>query len=478
METRETDVAIIGAGSAGLNARREVLRLGGKPLLIESGPYGTTCARVGCMPSKLLIAAADVAHEVSRAGVFGLEIANGHHVNGRSVMERVRRERDRFVSFVVESTEAIPSEQRLRGHARFLGPTTLQVDDHTIVESSTVIVAAGSHPFVPPPFDLIREHVMVNDDVFELEDLPASVAVIGTGIIALELGQALHRLGVRVAFFNPFDELGPFTDPEVTKVVKAVLSAELRINLGATVINADVVADGIRVRWADADGEEHEDVFARILAAAGRRPNLAGLDLDKTNLPLNERGLPPLNPQTAQAGDSPIFFAGDIDGHLPLLHEAADDGRIAGSNAMLYPNVVAHVRRVPLAVAFTDPQMAMLGVRYTDLPEGGFAVGQVSFEDQGRARVMGRNQGIARIYADKSCCRLIGAEVFGPSAEHIAHLLAWSVQQGLTVQTALSMPFYHPVVEEGVRTALRDLAGNLQILDGCPAEDLVETPGM
>ena len=83
METRETDVAIIGAGSAGLNARREVLRLGGKPLLIESGPYGTTCARVGCMPSKLLIAAADVAHEVSRAGVFGLEIANGHHVNGR-----------------------------------------------------------------------------------------------------------------------------------------------------------------------------------------------------------------------------------------------------------------------------------------------------------------------------------------------------------------------------------------------------------
>jgi len=478
METRETDVAIIGAGSAGLNARREVLRQGGEPILIESGPYGTTCARVGCMPSKLLIAAADVAHELSRANAFGLELADGFRVDGRAVMDRVRRERDRFVGFVVESTEAIPSEQWLRGRARFLGPTTLQVDDHTVVESKTVIVAAGSHPFVPPPFNKMREHMMVSDDVFELDDLPGSIAVIGTGIIALELGQAFHRLGVKVAFFNPFDELGPFTDPEVKQVVKAVLSAELTINLGSTVIDAEVVTDGIRLRWADADGGEHEDVFERVLVAAGRRPNLAGLDLEKTGLSLNEKGLPPLNPRTTQASDLPIFFAGDIDGHLPLLHEAADDGRIAGSNAALYPNVVAHIRRVPLAVAFTDPQMAMIGARYADLPEGGFAVGHVSFENQGRARVMGRNQGIGRIYADTSCCRLIGAEIFGPNVEHMAHLLAWSVQQGMSVQAALSMPFYHPVLEEGMRTAIRDLAANLQVLGGCPAEDLVETPGM
>ena len=122
--------------------------------------------------------------------------------------------------------------------------------------------------------------------------------------------------------------------------------------------------------------------------------------------------------------------------------------------------------------------MAMIGARYADLPEGGFAVGHVSFENQGRARVMGRNQGIGRIYADTSCCRLIGAEIFGPNVEHMAHLLAWSVQQGMSVQAALSMPFYHPVLEEGMRTAIRDLAANLQVLGGCPAEDLVETPGM
>ncbi len=478
METRTADVAIIGAGSAGLNARREVARMGRQPLLIESGPYGTTCARVGCMPSKLLIAAADVAHEMSRGAVFGIEGADGYRVNGRAVMDRVRRERDRFVGFVVDSVERLPAEQRLRGHARFVGPTTLQVDDHTRVESRAVIVATGSHPFVPPPFDRIRGHVIVNDDVFELEDLPESVAVIGTGIIALELGQALHRLGVAVTFLNPFDELGPFTDPEVKAVVNRVLAAELDIHLGAKVAEAVVVDGGVRIRWRAADGAEHEKVFSRVLAAAGRRPNLEGLDLQTTGLPLNDKGLPPLNPRTMQAGDSPIFFAGDVDGHLPLLHEASDDGTIAASNAVLYPEVVAHVRRTPLAIAFTDPQMAMVGLSHAELPEGRHAVGQVSFENQGRARVIARNQGLVRIYAETTWCRLVGAEMFGPNMEHMAHLLAWAVQRGLTVQQALSMPFYHPVLEEGLRTGLRNLAANLGVIGGCPCEDLAESPGM
>ena len=477
METRQTDVAIIGAGSAGLNAQRDVIRQGARPLLIESGPYGTTCARVGCMPSKLLVAAADAAHAVTHSGVFGIELAGGYRVDGRAVMDRVRRERDRFVGFVVDSTEAIPSEQRLRGHACFLGPTTLQVGDHTRVESRAVIVATGSQPFVPPPFDQIREHVMVNDDVFDLQDLPASVAVIGTGIIALELGQALHRLGVEVAFFNPFDELGPFTDPAVKTVAEDVLTAELAIHRGVEIQRATPDGGHVQIDWLDRDGQKQQRKFERVLVAAGRRPNLAGLDLDKTGLPLDEGGLPPWNPRTAQAGDQPIFLAGDVNRHLALLHEAADEGSIAAANAVRYPDVDAHVRRTPLAIAFTDPQMGMVGLRFADLPEDGFAVGEVSFANQGRARVMARNAGHVRIYAETTGCRLIGAEMFGPSVEHLAHLLAWSVQRGLTVQDALSMPFYHPVLEEGLRTALRDLAKNLQVIGGCRSEDLVEAPG-
>jgi dihydrolipoamide dehydrogenase len=479
METRRVDVAIIGAGTAGLNARREVVQRGGRPLLIESGVYGTTCARVGCMPSKLLIAAAEVAHEVDRAHTFGVLPGDGWRIDGRAVMARVRSERDRFAGGVVEATRAIDETERACGHARFLGPTALAIDDRLRVEAKAVVVAAGSAPNVPPPFDALGAHAMVNDDVFEMDDLPESIAVIGTGIIALELGQALARLGVRVAFFNPFDDLGPFTDPEIKENARHVLCAEMAIHLKALVDEASVEADGaVRLCWRDAGGGRHEDRFARVLVAAGRRPNLDGLDLQRAGIALDERGLPPWNPRTCQSGDAPIFFAGDVNGHLPLLHEAADEGRIAGQNAITYPCVTARVRRTRLAIAFTDPQMAMVGTPFSALPDRDVAFGRVSFADQGRARVIGRNAGAIRLYAERDGCRLIGAEMFGPQMEHMAHLVAWAIQRGDSVQDTLSMPFYHPVLEEGLRTALRDLAQNLGVLGGCRSEDLADSPGM
>ncbi len=476
MNAIEVDVAIIGAGSAGLNARREVEKAGRRPLMIESGPYGTTCARVGCMPSKLLIAAADSAHEVASADRFGIRV-DGWRVDDAAVFERVRSERDRFAGFVVEDVEALPEEHRLRGHARFIGPTTLSVDDHTEVRAKSVVIATGSSPIIPPPYDAIREHVLVNDDIFELEHVPASLAVVGTGIIGLELGQALQRLGARTTFLTPFADLGPFTDPEIRRVTRDLLGAELDLQLESTVHTAEKVDGGIRLAWTDAAGEEREAVFEAVLVAAGRRPNLAGLGLENTGLDLDARGMPSWDPTTTQAGNAPIFLAGDVSGHRPLLHEASDEGRIAGANAAAYPALTAHVRRVPLAVAFTDPNMAMVGRSYASLDPDRIEIGVVSFANQGRSRVMGRNQGLMRLYGDKRSCTLVGAEFIGPRAEHLAHLLAWSIQQGMPVTRMLQMPFYHPVIEEGLRTGLRDLASKLRVTGQCRGEDMATAAG-
>lgn len=473
----KVDVAVIGAGTAGLNARREVERRGGRPVMIESGPFGTTCARVGCMPSKLLIAAAEAAHGLAHAPAFGVHPGADVRIDGPAVMRRVQRERDRFVGFGVEDVEGLPADHVLRGRARFVAPTTLEVDDRVRVEARAVVVATGSHPFVPPPFERIRGRILTSDEVFELPDLPRSLAVIGTGIIALELGQAMHRLGVRTAFFNPFDELGPFTDPELKRVAHRDLGGELELHLGARITAAEADTEGVRIAWDESDGTPRQAVFEKVLVAAGRRPSTAGLGLENTGLVLGRGGLPAIDPMTTQCADAPIFFAGDVDGHLPLLHEAADEGRIAGANAMLWPNVERHERRTPLAVAFTDPQMAMVGLRHADLPPGGHAIGAVSYENQGRARVVGRNRGLVRLYAETTKCRLLGAEMFGPNMEHMAHLLAWAVQQGMTVQTALTMPFYHPVLEEGLRTGLRDLARQLRNMGSCRPEDAAESAG-
>ena len=477
METRRVDVAVIGAGTAGLNARREVEREGGRALLIEHGPYGTTCARVGCMPSKLLIAAAETAHAVAGAHRFGVQPGGPLRIDGPAVLERVRRERDRFAGFAVRDTEAIPEEHRLRGHARFAGPTTLVIDVRVRVEARAVVVATGSRPHVPAPFAGLGDRAITSDDVFELSDLPESLAVIGAGVVALELGQAMGRLGVRVAFFNRSERVGPLTDPELRRIARRDLSAELDLRLRVDVRAAREEPDGIRLYWTAPDGTAHDERFAAVLVAAGRRPNVEGLDLEAAGVALDARGAPRIDPATTQCGNTPVFCAGDINDHRPVLHEAADEGRIAGSNAMRFPDVARHERRTRLAIAFCDPQMALAGTPHAELRPGGHAIGTVSFEDQGRARVILRNRGLVRVYADVISCRLVGAELFGPEVEHMAHLLSWAIQQGMTVQDALSMPFYHPVLEEGLRTALRDLAGNLRILDGCRPEDQAVAPG-
>ena len=469
------DVAIVGAGTSGLNARREVEKRGGRPLLIESGPYGTTCARVGCMPSKLLIAAADAAHAVASATLFGVEAHA--QINGPAVMARVRRERDHFVTATVADTEAIPAEQRIMGSASFLGPTTLMVGDHTRVSARTIIIATGSTPFIPPLFERVRRHVMVNDDVFELCNLPSSLAVVGTGVLALELGQAYHRLGVQVAFFNPSGEVGPFSDPEIQRLAARELGAELNLHLRTEILAADAGEDEVLLRWRGPDGTLGEKGFAKVLLAAGRRPAIEELNLAAIGLPLDARGMPEVDAETGQWATAPIFFAGDVTGYRPLLHEAADEGRIAGRNAMLWPDVARHNRRTRISIAFTDPQIGMVGLRYDQLPKDDHAIGHASYEAQGRARVIGRNRGLVRLYAEASTGTLLGAEMFGPGVEHSAHLLAWAVQQQMTVPEILTMPFYHPVLEEGLRTALRDLAANLTLLEQCRPEDFGEAPG-
>lgn len=497
-ETR-VDVAVIGAGSAGLVAYRAARGKGKRVLLIEGGAYGTTCARVGCMPSKLLIAAAEAAHAVVRAPAFGVRTGPAQ-VDGRAVMARVRAERDRFVGFVLDEVEQIPASDKLRGYARFLAPQRLHVEGHGVVEAGSIVIATGSHPTPPPVLAGAGARLVNSDQVFEWIDLPASVAVVGTGSIGLELGQALHRLGVRVTLYGRSQNVGGLRDPEVAQAARRALASELDLRLQSELLDVRGAeaglpggrgVRGVHIRSRAADGKEREDEFEFVLAATGRAPNLAGLDLQHAGIALDRHGVPLFDPRTMQCRaetaaqgsahpEVPVFLAGDASGARELLHEAVDTGRIAGENAASFPDVQPGLRRSQLAITFSDPQIAAIGTAFSDLPEG-FVCGSVSFENQGRSRVMLENRGLLRLYADRRAGRegrLLGAELCGPRAEHLAHLLAWAHQREMTVSQLLDMPFYHPVVEEGVRTALHSarkaLAGGLPEHERC----MRSTPGV
>lgn len=488
MKTITVDVAVIGAGTAGLAAYRAAIAAGRRAVLIEGGPYGTTCARVGCMPSKLLIAAAEAAHGVARWPEFGLRQEGPVEVDGKAVMARVSRERDRFVGFVLEGVSNLPAADRIVGRASFVDDRTLDVEEdlstldatrlpsetdrspamrtarraHTRITYGRAVIATGSSPAVLPLLRGAGDRLIVNDDVFAWDDLPRSVAVFGPGVIGLELGQALHRLGVKVVLFGRHGHVGPFSDPAIQSYARRTFERELTLESNAEVHGIERDGDRVHVRYRGTDGAERTATVDFVLAATGRTPNVRGLRLEHTSLALDATGVPTFDRATMQCGSAPIFIAGDAGDDLPILHEATDEGRIAGENASRFPDVRRAPRRTPLAVVFSDPQLAVVGLRYADLPSGTFVTGKVSFEDQGRSRVMLRNTGLLHVYADIASGRLVGAEMIGPDVEHLGHLVAWSIQAEFTVERALAMPFYHPVVEEGLRTALRDAESKLR----------------
>ncbi len=455
MKDRTVDVAIIGAGTAGMAAYRRAVEHTSSVLLIEAERYGTTCARVGCMPSKLLIAAAEAAMAGSEASGFGVHF-DKPRIDGPAVLGRVRSERDRFVKFVVDAVQEWPEEHRVIARAEFVDDHTLRLSDGTSVKAEYIIIATGSRPRIPADFRELGDRLHTSDDVFDWEDLPESVAVFGGGAIGLELGQALHLLGVRVSVFGKDNAVAQLSDPEVLTCARRILVGRLAFHADAKVLRMENTGNCVEIDH-EIDNECVTERFERVLLAIGRQPNVDKLGLANTSLSCDGKGIPECNPQTRVCGVSNILIAGDADSAPPLLHLAAFDGKTAGSNTRSDTRVIPALTM--LSVVFCHPQIMQVGERYQALCErkADFKIGSIDWQEQGRARVMRVNKGLLRLYGEVETERLLGAEMIGPAAEHLAHLLAWSLQSGATVSELLARPYYHPCIEEGLRTALRDL---------------------
>lgn len=382
---------------------------------------------------------------------FGIRGGDRLTLDIPAVLRRVRRLRDDFVASTVKTTEEL-GERAISGRVRLLAPDRLEVNG-TELRAHKIIIATGSRPVVPAPWNALGNRLLTTDTLFEQEILPARMAVVGMGPIGAEMAQALSRLGIQVAAFGG-KAIAGLTDPQVITVADDLFKKEFPLHLGEKA-ELSLVKDGVQVRAGSI-----EVVVDCVLAALGRRPNIDNLGLETLGVSLDEHGMPPVNPGTMQVADLPVFMAGDANDQAPLLHEAADEGYIAGLNAMR-SHPICFTRRTPLSIVFTDPDIAVVGRRFEALDPAKIVVGEVQFDRQGRARAGLRNKGIQRLYADAVSGKLLGAEMCAPAGEHMAHLLALAIDRSLTVQQLLRLPFYHPVLEEGLRTALRALAVQL-----------------
>lgn len=443
------DLIIIGDGSAGLSALKEARKYTDNVILIAGGPSGTTCARVGCMPSKILIHAAklyDSHKKMHEAGILGAEQLSPEIP---LVLENVRNQRDEFVAHVKKETEDY-SEHIVKGFARFETPTTIRVGDRLYHTRATVI-ATGSQPHMPEKYAKFRQYLITTDTLFERKDLPKRLAVVGLGAVGLEMSQAFAGLKIDVTAISLEEKIGVVSDPKINDTIKKALAEDMRLWLD-TDPEIKKTADGLLLHTPD-----KETLVDGIFIATGRTPKLSRMGLGKIGVDTNGCGVPRFNRYTMQIPGYPIYMAGDATDERAILHEAVDEGRRAAYHA-IHDQVKDSPRYPQVQIIFTNPVIAVVGDTEYAMRHDSTVVGEVDFKDQGRANIENENFGKIRLFAEKSGGYFRGAEIMAPAAEHLAHFLSLALSQRLSVEEMLETPFYHPTLEEGLKTALEDAA--------------------
>lgn len=443
------DLIIIGGGTAGLSALHEGMSHTDNILLIHDGPTGTTCARTGCMPSKALIHAAHLYHDRGKMSDAGIKGTEGLSPDIPAILKQVQNKRNYFVDNMREKMSRYQAHI-LNGRARLESPTKVRACGR-LLHAKNIIIATGSSPYVPDEFLELGDKVITTDNLFEQKDLPSRMGVIGLGPVGLEMAQALARLGIEVTAVSDNQHIGGIADKDISNKIVSLLKQDMAVWMG---VKPDIAlaGDSLLLRGKDQNMVEVD----KILVAAGRRPNLDSLGLKRIGVPMDSEGVPHFNRNTMQINGFPIFLAGDATDERAVLHEAIDEGTRAAQYALGDKNTYMQ-RRVPLSIIFTHPNIAVVGDSSYALRRNGVLVGEASFTDQGRATIENDNEGKIRISANEEDGMLRSCEMMAPDGEHLAHLMAFAIERRLTAAEMLEMPYYHPTIEEALKSAVQSI---------------------
>jgi pyruvate/2-oxoglutarate dehydrogenase complex dihydrolipoamide dehydrogenase (E3) component len=453
--TPEFDVVVIGGGSAGYAAARTASALGASTLVIEGGgEVGGLCILRGCMPSKSLLESAHRWHDINRAREFGL-ITKAVKVDMRSVQARKKHLIGGFAAYRRKQLNR-GKFTFLRGHALFLDARTLLVERGRIQElvtASTFIVTTGSVITHVPVPGLWETGCLTSDTALEATHVPKRLAVLGGGVIAVELGQFFARVGAQTTILQRSKRLVRNYDPDVSlELERAFKDEDIDVRTGVKLLEVRATRKGKKVIFKCGSNRE-EIVVDEILYALGRKPAVAGLNLEQAGVNLVEEKL--VTSETMATSAPHIFAAGDVVGLHEVVHIAIQQGEVAARNA------VSHLRgdheiperidyRLKTLVTFTDPEVALVGLTEAEATARGidFVSAKYPFNDHGKAQIGGHEFGFVKIIAEKSRGEIIGAEIIGPHASDLIHELIAVMRYRGTAQELAVMPHYHPTLAE------------------------------
>ena len=443
------DLAIIGAGSAGLTAAAFAVQLGARVALIERHRPGGDCTWNGCVPSKTLLKTAKVAHQMRTAHLYGLTGIEPE-VDLKAVMGRVRS----VIADVYrhESPEVLRSDgiDVLLGPARFLDPRTIEVGDDTL-SPRKVLLATGARPFIPPVPGLEGVDYLTHETLWDLETLPAHLLVMGAGPIGCEMAQAFRRLGARVTLVEGEERLLPREEPEASRALAEVFRAEgIELQLNAKVERAWQDADGIHL---DADGEIVGDA---LLVAIGRRPDVDGLNLEDAGVEYTKQGIQV--DEHLRTSQSHIYAAGDCTGGYQFTHYAGWQAFMAVRNALLPGQSKGVSQSVPWTT-FSDPEVAHVGLTEEQARRSlrdSVMTCEWPMDRVDRARADGNTAGFVKLVHRKDGT-LLGATIVAGRAGEMIHEWIIALDRGLKVGDLAGVIHVYPTYSTANMQAAADI---------------------
>jgi dihydrolipoamide dehydrogenase len=459
----QADVLVLGAGPGGYSAAFRAADLGKAVVLVDSSPIlGGVCLKVGCIPSKALLHAARVIAETKEMAEHGLAFGEP-----AVDLDQLRAWKDSVVKRLTGGVAGLAKQRKVKvvtGRGAFASPNHLEVaaDDgsRTMVGFEQAIIACGSEPVTLPFIPHEDERVIDSTGALELARVPERLLVIGGGIIGLEMATVYSELGAGVTIVELLDQLIPGADKDlVAPLFKRISERYDAIHLSTKVTGVEATADGLLVRFEGAKAPETA-TFDQVLVAVGRRPNGRAIGAERAGVAVDERGFIGVDKQ--QRTNVPHIFAiGDVVGQPMLAHKATHEGHVAAEVTAGLPSYF-DVRGIP-SVAYTDPEVAWVGVTETEAKAAGvkYGKGRFPWAASGRSLSLGRDEGMTKLLFDEATGRMIGAAAVGPNAGELIAETALAVEMGADAADVALTVHPHPTLSETVGMSAEAFEGTV-----------------
>ena len=460
--TTGTDVLVIGAGPGGYVAAIRAGQLDLDVTLVEKDAYGGTCLNHGCIPSKALISATDVAHDAGHAEEMGIYADPAVDLQG--MVEWKDGVVDRLTGGVEKLCKAA-GVNLIEGRAEFAGEDTARIvhggegQGSETIEFEHAIVSTGSRPTEVPGFEFDGEHVLSSRDALALDAVPQSMVVVGAGYIGMELSTVYQKLGCDVTVVEMLDGVLPGYEDDVSRVVRdRAEDLGVDFHFGQAAQDWEEAGDGITVRTENDEADIEEFGAEKCLVAVGRQPVTDTLNLDAVGVEAGENGFLQTDHE-ARTDAEQLFAVGDVAGEPMLAHKAMAEGEVAAEVIAGEPSALDH-QAIPAAV-FTDPEIATVGMTEAEAEEAGFdpVVGKFPIQASGRALTLDEEEGFVRVVGDADSEFVLGAQVVAPEASELIAELTLAVEMGAQLEDVAATIHTHPTLSEAVRESCANALG-------------------